>query len=380
MVVAIDGHFMVRSEALGRSGILVLGMHRSGTSALTGVLAALGVVAPKTQISGDKWNSRGYWESARINHFNERLLSAAGSAWDDWSRFDPGSLDARELARFATESNALLRSEFGNEKLFAIKDPRICRIVPFWLEALRAFEASPIVILAVRHPVEVAGSLQSRDQMSYIDGVMLWLRSILDAEHESRGLGRSFTRYDDLLNDWRSAVKKLSADIGLVWPVSPDHAATEIEKFISSDLRHNTARSLHDIDLPDVLSGWASDVWEIVSGLAGDLLREEDVYSRLDGIRAEFASYCDAVLVEREKQNTRSNVSRADLNEARKHGRKKGFLLSGSSVWFKNHRRYWIARFLLLAAPAFSSEYTERLRRRLERYEAQGRIERKTSS
>lgn len=370
---------MVRSEGSKRSGILVLGMHRSGTSALTGVLAALGITAPKTQINGDEWNSRGYWESARINHFNERLLSEAGSTWDDWSHLDLDGLDTKEGARFFAEANALLRSEFGDERLFAIKDPRICRIVPFWLQALRKFGASPYVILALRHPGEVALSLQRRDQMPCADGIMLWLRSILDAEFGSRGLRRSFTRYDDLLSDWHSAVTRLSADIALSWPISPDDARQEIDKFISRDLKHNTSRSLQDIELPEILSKWATEVWEIVCDLAGEVSREEDLCPALDKIREDFDVYCHAMSEEAEEKEIRLNVSRPDLTDTRRR-RKKSSALGQAGIWIKNHRRYWSTRFLLLAAPVFSPEYAERLRRRLERYEAQGRIERKTFS
>tara|TARA_R110000868_G_scaffold102678_1_gene282841 strand:+ start:20730 stop:21845 length:1116 start_codon:yes stop_codon:yes gene_type:complete len=371
---------MVLTQSLKRNGVLVLGMHRSGTSALTGVLTALGVASPNTLISGDEWNSRGYWESARINHFNERLLFQAGSKWNDWSHLNVDWLNSEEVAQFSTESIALLRSEFDSEELFAIKDPRICRIVPFWIQALRKFGASPSVILVMRHPVEVAFSLHNRDQMPFIDGVMLWLRSVLDAEHDSRGLRRNFTRYDDLLSDWRFTVNKLSVDLVLRWPVALDIAAPEIEKFISADLKHNSSRSLRDIELPNELSEWAAEVWEMVSDLAANISDDAEFRARFDGIRNEFDAYCLAMAGEKDTGNTILGASRVELSEVRKKRAAKSSVWGAAGNWINNQRRYWTARFLLLAAPIYSPEYAERLRRRLTRYEAQGRIKRKTFS
>lgn len=367
---------MGQLESLERNGILVLGMHRSGTSALTGVLAALDVVPPKTLIDGDEWNSRGYWESARINHFNERLLARAASSWSDWARFESGRITPEGMVRFLDESTALLRSEFGVEKAFAVKDPRICRIVPFWLRAMREFGASCSVILALRHPAEVALSLQRRDQMSCEDGVMLWMRSMLDAEYNSRGIRRSFSQYEDLLSDWRSAVNKIGADLSVSWPNSVSQAAEKIEEFVSRDLRHNTSRSLEEIDLPISLSNLAADVWEIFSQLAADVSRQENYYSKLDEIRNEFDAYCCAISRERvERSTTNTKVARS------KQGEEEGDSGLGKvGNWIKNRRRYWTARCLLLVAPMFSAKYAERVRRRLDRYEAQGKIERKTFS
>jgi len=72
-----------------RQAVLVLGMHRSGTSALAGVIARLGAALPKTQVRADLNNKRGYGESSELVQFHERLLASAGSGWRDWERFDP---------------------------------------------------------------------------------------------------------------------------------------------------------------------------------------------------------------------------------------------------------------------------------------------------
>src|SRR5580700_2050913 len=72
-----------------RQAILVLGMHRSGTSAVGGVISALGVAGPKTLMRPNRYNSRGHVESTPLTAAHDELLASAGSRWDDWWQFNP---------------------------------------------------------------------------------------------------------------------------------------------------------------------------------------------------------------------------------------------------------------------------------------------------
>ena len=73
-----------------RTGILVAGMHRSGTSALTRVLGSLGCSLPNTLMEANEYNAAGYWESTEVVALNDAVLESAGSAWDDWGAVQPG--------------------------------------------------------------------------------------------------------------------------------------------------------------------------------------------------------------------------------------------------------------------------------------------------
>ena len=65
----------------------------------------------------------------------------------------------------------------------------------------------------------------------------------------------AFLRYDDLVGDWRAVADRLAATLGIDWPVEPEAAASDIETFLSGDLRHHAA----DPDMP--LPAWAADGW-----------------------------------------------------------------------------------------------------------------------
>ena len=70
--------------------ILVAGMHRSGTSALTKTLSILGADLPRNLMPPMKGNNdKGFWESKDLEGIHDSLLESAGSMWDDWSEFNP---------------------------------------------------------------------------------------------------------------------------------------------------------------------------------------------------------------------------------------------------------------------------------------------------
>ena len=154
---------MPTSEA--RKLLFVVGMHRSGTSALCAALQVCGasfgdkLLAPMEGVNAD-----GFWEDADVVALNESLLQATGSAWylcdpapltQDWStaQFD----DARQ------EAVKILGRGFGSGPLEVVKDPRFCLTLPFWLDVCVGLSLSSDVCVASRAPLEIAASLEKRD-------------------------------------------------------------------------------------------------------------------------------------------------------------------------------------------------------------------------
>jgi hypothetical protein len=221
-----------------RQALLVLGMHRSGTSALAGTLVRLGAAAPKTLMGAHESNPRGHWESVAFCRFNDKLLQAAGSAWDD-----PGPIDARFFAtvgkRFGAEFRKLLRQEFGRASLLCIKDPRMCRLLPFWLPQLTACGVEPLPVLALRHPLEVAASLKARNGFPVDRSLALWLRYNLEAEFHTRSLPRALVTYEELLRDWRTQTRRIGRRFAVRWPARA--AAEQVDAFLTPQLRHQSS-------------------------------------------------------------------------------------------------------------------------------------------
>ena len=218
--------------------VVVLGMHRSGTSAVSGTLTKLGGSPPKNLMAADANNPRGYFESDILTEFHEGLLTSAGSNWSDWRLFNPGWHRSAAAAEFRRRAKELFAEEFDGSPLPVLKDPRICRFAPFWLDVLREIQATPRIVMPIRSPLDVACSLSDRDGFSLTHGLLLWLRHVLDAEAHSRHEVRSIFTWRDFRTDWRGVCGKIAADTHLSWPRLSDRAARDIERFLTKELVH----------------------------------------------------------------------------------------------------------------------------------------------
>jgi hypothetical protein len=225
----------------GRAAYLVLGMHRSGTSAVTQVLALAGARLPQNVMASDQHNARGYFEPWRIAMFNNERLRAADSAWDDPFAFPYRPLAKRAERGWADRAAALFAEEYGDVTFPLLKDPRVTVLAPLWRTALADLGVAARVVIPVRHPLAVAGSLARRDGFAAQKSVLLWTAYMLAAEAYTRDLPRAFVDYDRLLADWRGEVSRIEAAHGAALPKLTDKAAREIAAFLSPELRHNAA-------------------------------------------------------------------------------------------------------------------------------------------
>jgi len=261
-----------------RVGILVLGMHRSGTSALARLLGAMGAALPSDAIPGGPENPLGYWESAGLVAADEQLNRAAGSSWFDLRPLDLARLPPALLeVRRAAIRDAIAQA-WGGAPLLAIKDPRQCRFVPVVTAEVARLGIAPRAVLMLRGAGEVATSLLRRDATIASYGVLLWLRHMLDAERDTRALPRAVVSYDMLVRDPRTVVARLAPLVG--WPADHEVAADAMP---DARLRHH-----HDVALmlPAPLDALIADAERAFA----DLERADDDAARdaLDAVRARW--------------------------------------------------------------------------------------------
>jgi hypothetical protein len=270
--------------------LLVLGMHRSGTSALTRVFSLLGADLPKNILGVNAANEAGHWESLDLLAIHDRLLATAGSRWDDWRAFNQDWMQSGIAGSYSDKLLGVLRNDFAGSLLFVVKDPRICRFVPLWLEVLERFGAEVRVIIPVRNPLEVAASHKRRDGFPPAKSFLLWLRHVLDAEKGTRGLPRAIVTYGGLLDDWRAVVGAVTAKTGLHWPRRSDRAELDIDRFLAEALRHHVADDAQLSARADIVD-WVKEVYRLLRDMATK--REtKDQSKRLDRIHAEFDKAC----------------------------------------------------------------------------------------
>src|SRR4030095_15515058 len=255
------------SRAPRRSAILVLGMHRSGTSAVARILSMLGAELPSNLLPPATDKPKGFWESRDLMEVHEELLAAAGTSWDDWTRVSPALLENATGDRLRGQLLALLEADLGRSRLFVVKDPRMCRLVPLWRSVLQEFGATVRVVIPLRNPIEVADSLATRNDFPTAWRLLIWLRHVLDAERETRDLPRSVIRYGDLLRNSHRVLATVRRRLEIKWPRSLASARPEIEEFLSAAGRHHAADD-RSLDVRRDVSGWVRGAYQALGSIA----------------------------------------------------------------------------------------------------------------
>jgi len=236
-------------------GVLVLGMHRSGTSACTRVLNLLGCALSDNLLGAAEGNESGHWEPLEVVALNDKILESAGSSHDDWGPLNADWRQSAIRAQMVSRASQIITDHTKIGPLFAIKDPRICRLADVWLEAATDAGVDPLVLLMLRNPVEVASSLEARDLMADGYGELLWLRHVLDAEFYSRGQKRIVCRYDELMSNWQVLVGKVTRGLGVSFPRNSPKIHAEISQFLTQTQRH------HKVDNATVAENSSHSHW-----------------------------------------------------------------------------------------------------------------------
>jgi hypothetical protein len=219
-----------------RRAIVVLGMHRSGTSAVAGCLHRLGVDFGPRLMPATPDNPRGFYEHIDLVNLHDRLLLAGGSSWDDTDPKPTAWLAEPGAARFREDLRAILARDFAAAPLWGLKDPRLCHLLPWWRPLWAELQTRPLFVIVLRDPWEVAASVARRDGFSPGKAYLLWLQHNLAAERHTRGDERVFLDFSAFLTDWRQALAPVGALLGQAWPVLPPVDAAAEEQFVDSAL------------------------------------------------------------------------------------------------------------------------------------------------
>jgi hypothetical protein len=282
-------------------------MHRSGTSALSGILQLLGFDLGADLMGPNEFNPTGYWENQQVVRLNERVLSHLGTSWSDVFML-PYRLDRTDLREvFEAEAKSLLEEAFSGKRPWVLKDPRLSMLIDFWLPYLGERDVSFIHV--VRHPVEVANSLARRDGFPRERGLLLWFLQNLNAEFFTRGLKRCFINYEDYINDWRGSLGNAFEQLDLEPVRSFDRATGDVEKFIAEG-RARQQRVVRRA-LPEIGCNLVKEAFETLRD-AGRF-PERRVQDSCDGLMNRFRDSAGLVL-----RTLAENDMRAELEAARK--------------------------------------------------------------
>lgn len=249
-----------------RSVVLVLGMMRSGTSALTRVLSLAGCTLPRSVFGATLWNRTGLWEPVDAAILNLQFLHRHGIRFPSptLQRYEDNALGNGDSEAYITKIRSLLAG-YPKAPVLVIKEICITELVTFWLEAAHREGLDPRVVIVVRDPQQVHASLnsfpsvkpQGRTSQQYVNA--LWLKYNLLAERGSRGVPRVFVSYAKLVHHWRAEMRRIAEALSL--DLTANEAA--IDHFLDPALQHQR----HSEPVLDTFANsWMSRVHTIFSG------------------------------------------------------------------------------------------------------------------
>ena len=277
------------TNSLDRRALVVVGMHRSGTSAMTRVLSLLGAALPKQLMKSHQDNPSGFWEPQCVADLNDEILQALDSDWDDVFAFRPrpylSNFDHFYLGRAAE----LLEQEFNGSELIVLKDPRISVLTTFWERALKKAGYATDYVVMVRNPMEVAESLRSRDRFPREKSFLLWCSYMIAVERDTRAATRLFVSYDQLMKDWRTVRRRIEEASGMPFPRDTAAAAIEIDRYLDPKLRHHETPAedlFSSADVPDELKSLFRMFLNACDGAEIDLQALETISARLSEIES----------------------------------------------------------------------------------------------
>ncbi|HSB35622.1 MAG TPA: glycosyltransferase, partial [Thermoanaerobaculia bacterium] len=278
--------------SLRPSALLILGMHRSGTSALAGCLYHLRVRFGGPLLPANFANEKGYFEHAEVVAIHDELLRRLGTSAldplplpDGWEK-GPAAQAARERLR------ALLFRNFGGASLWAVKDPRLCSLLPLWLPLLEEMGVEPRFILMLRSPWQTARSLERRDGLATWESLDLWFRHTTVSEETTRGLRRTVLSYDRLLSEPEPTLARLAEALSVTWPEPLAGARDSVLGFLEPSLRHWDSAALPD-GVPPALAQAVTDLHEAFLKL--ERKDETTVHLEVDARRASCANALDVL-------------------------------------------------------------------------------------
>ncbi|MCV2865291.1 glycosyltransferase [Albidovulum sediminicola] len=282
-----------------RQAVVVLGMHRSGTSFLARSLASLGYALPRDAQPGAEDNRHGHCEPRAVVDLNDRILAAAGGRWDQAAPFtaDAAAEVCPDLSR---EMREALAESFGAARRIVLKDPRLCLTFGLWRPELAAMGIDLRVLVALRHPVAAAQSLARRNALPPDLAGLSWMAHAQGALESSEGLPRAILTFPDWVAEPGASADTIAAALDLPRPMAELWADGAQRQFCADDLHclptgSAQGRLIAATNMFDALSG-GDDPVETLARFRPMIARAQRALAPLDRYRlGEIARYSGKV-------------------------------------------------------------------------------------
>lgn len=238
---------MDTSNSLKKRVVIVLGMHRSGTSAITKSLELLGIELGEKLHRPNSHNPKGYYEDTEVVRINDKLLWMCECSWHMFLENQLREIPENVVSEVCAEAVELVQTRTTQFRRWGFKDPRATRLIPFWKQIIESAGFEPVFLIINRNPLSVAASLATRDQFSAAKSAYLWAQHTLPAFRDTAGYTRVIVDYDLFLAKPLEHITRVADAFELPVPNADEPAVKDyLEEFLTNGLRHTT-HTLEDL-------------------------------------------------------------------------------------------------------------------------------------
>ncbi len=233
--------------------VVVLGMHRSGTSAVAGTLSRIGVFFGDKLLPPAPYNPKGFYEHLDILSTNEEILHTLDSSFQDIS---PLPLDWHKkisILPLKDRLKEIIERDFSDKPVFGFKDPRISILLPLYLEIFKEMNLDVRFIVCERPSVEIAYSLAERIQYSLYQSLQLCSKYKTAIEEGIQDQIYTRVSMSEFVNDPKSIVQQIVLALKLPIHVTSD-MYKDVSDFIDIGLKH------HNLKIEDLLLKISGDL------------------------------------------------------------------------------------------------------------------------
>ena len=267
--------------------IIILGMHRSGTSLVSRSLRVFGADHGDNLFPADSDNAKGYWEDIDLIDLNKEMLACLNTEWDHLRPVDAADATRLREKGYLRRALELLNRKAAGKPLSGFKDPRFAQLFPFWREVFQECGMRVSYILALRNPLSVAQSLEKRNQIEKTEGYMMWLAHTMNSLTGTEGSERVVVDYDRLIHDPDIEMRNIAAAFSLT--IDADEMELFKSTFVDQSMRHN-AFGPEDLEndptCPELIKKTYNLLCDITTN--GSNINQYDVIKSINDIDSEY--------------------------------------------------------------------------------------------
>lgn len=223
--------------------LVVLGVHRSGTSVIARSLECFGAKNSRNLLAANPINPKGFFEDQDIYNFNElKLLPHLGASWHNVNFIEWKKLCSHDRSKLILEASEIIKKNYSDSaQLFVLKEPRISILLPFYLSVLENVGFEVKLICSLRDPLSVARSLNKVQGLSINHGGMLYVSNWLSILNSIQNVPTAFANYDEIITDPSRVLNSIANKLGIQIPRDFEKNISELSSvFIEKNCRHNT--------------------------------------------------------------------------------------------------------------------------------------------